>query len=178
MMNITRISLGVTALAAASLLAAVAHAQLGRDKVAFPADYAKGVLYSTLDRPDLKQFRELYASAAAVEAAKAGKPLPDGTVLTMVQYAALLTAAGEPQKDASGRFIKGPIVGYTVMEKRPGWGAEYRDELRNGEWEYNAFTADRKANPRANVTACFSCHKPLGEKVDFTFSYDRMKEKK
>ena len=123
------------------------------------------MLYSTLDRPDLKQYRELWGPAAAVEAAKAGKPLPDGTVLTLVQYSALLTAAGDPQKDANGRFIKGNVVGYAVMEKRAGWGADYRDELRNGEWEYNAFGADRKTNARANVTACFACHKPLGEKV-------------
>jgi hypothetical protein len=44
---------------------------------------------STVDRADLKQVRLQYASnQAAIDAAKAGKPLPDGTVLTMVQYAA------------------------------------------------------------------------------------------
>jgi hypothetical protein len=170
--------LAATALALATVMGVVAHAQLGRDKVAFPQGYTKGVMYATLDRPDLKQYRELWGPPAAIEAAKAGKPLPDGTVLTMVQYGALATASGEPQKDASGRFIKGARIGYTVMEKRAGWGAEYVEQLRNGEWEYQAFTADGKPNPRANVTACFACHKPLGEKVDFTFSYDRMKAAK
>src|ERR1700752_2948671 len=93
--------LSVAALAAVSLTVAVGA---GGDKVAFPENYAKGVLYATVDRPDNKQYRELYSTPEAIEAVKAGKPIPSGTVLTMVQYKALLTAAGEPQKDASGRF--------------------------------------------------------------------------
>lgn len=159
---------------------ALAHglpAQAGGDKVAFPEKFKDGVLYATVDRPDIKQFRELYASQAAVDAAKKGQPMPDGTVLTLVQYSALLTAGGEPQKDKDGRFIKGRLVGVTVMEKRAGWGAEYVPEYRNGEWEYQAFNAERKINERANLLACFSCHKPL-DKQDFVFSYDKMKAAK
>jgi hypothetical protein len=41
------------------------------------------------------------------------------------------------------------------MEKRTGRGAEYPPELRNGEWEYQDFTADRKANDKVNLAACF-----------------------
>ena len=47
------------------------------------------------------------------------------------------------------------------MEKRTGWGTEYADDIRNGEWEYQAFTADQTVNDKANLTACFTCHKPL-----------------
>ena len=101
------------------------HAQRG-DLIVFPADYAKGVLYQTVDRADLKQVRLLYASSqAAIDAAKAGKPLPDGTVLTMAQYAAQVDDKGEPVKGPNGRFVRTEkIVGYTVMEKRPGWGKD------------------------------------------------------
>ncbi len=156
-------------------LALVLDARAGGDKVAFPQDYAKGVLYGTVDRPDNKQYRELYVSPpAALDAARKGEALPSGTVLTMVQYAAKLDGAGNPEKDAGGRFIKTNVVGYTVMEKRAGWGAEYPESQRNGEWEYQAFKADKTPNPAANLTACFTCHKPLGEKVDFVFSYDRL----
>ncbi len=96
-------------------------------------------------------------------------------MLTLVQYAALLDSQGNPQKDANGRFIKGAnLVGYTVMEKRAGWGAEYPDNVRNGEWEYQAFKADKTPNTGANLTACFNCHKPL-DKQDFVFSYDKLK---
>ncbi len=161
------------ACASAALVAVIAHA--GGDKVAFPEDYAKGVMYTTVDRADNKQFRELYTSAAAIEAAKKGQPLPSGTVITLVQYAAKLDPAGNPEKDASGRFIKTNIIAYTVMEKRTGWGTEYPDNVRNGEWEYQAFKADKTPNTAANLTACFNCHKPLGAAPDFLFSYDRMK---
>jgi len=147
----------------------------GGDKVAFPADFEKGVLYTTVDRADNKQFRELYVSPpAALEAARKGEPLPHGTVLTLVQYRAVLGPDGNPAKNAEGRFQKGEIVGYTVMEKRAGWGAEYPPEIRNGEWEYQAFTPARAVNDKANLTACFQCHKPL-DKQDFVFSYDKLK---
>ena len=163
------------ALACASAVLPGAAARAGGDKIAFPADHDKGVLYATVDRPDNKQYRELFASRAAVEAAKKGQALPSGTVLTLVQYAAKLDAQGNPEKDANGRFIKTNIIGYTVMEKRTGWGTEYPDNVRNGEWEYQAFKADKTPNTAANLSACFTCHKPLDPAKDFVFTYDRLK---
>jgi hypothetical protein len=171
---ITRTHVTIASIAAGAALAFALQARAGGDKVAFPEDYAKGVLYTTVDRPDNKQYRELYTSAAAVDAAKKGQPLPNGTVITLVQYAAKLDLQGNPEKDANGRFVKTNVVAYTVMEKRTGWGAEYPDNVRNGEWEYQAFKADRAPNTGANLTACFNCHKPL-DKQDFVFSYDKMK---
>ena len=164
----------ITSIAASAALAVVLAARAGGDKIAFPENYAKGVLYTTLDRADNKQYRELYTSAAAIDAAKKGQPLPSGTVITLVQYAAKLDPQGNPEKDASGRFIKTNLIGYTVMEKRAGWGTEYPDNVRNGEWEYQAFKADKTPNTGANLTACFNCHKPL-DKEDYVFSYDKMK---
>jgi hypothetical protein len=165
------------AAAAAVVLSACALAmpvRAGGDKVAFPSTFAEGVMYATIDRPDNKQYRELFASPAAVEAAKKGEPLPAGTVLTLLQYKAQLDERGTPLKDENGRFLKGDLIGFTVMEKRTGWGAEYPPEVRNGEWEYQAFTSDHGVNGKANLTACFNCHKPL-DKQDFVFSYDRLK---
>jgi hypothetical protein len=161
-------------------LAAVAltvGAWAGGDKVAFPENYAKGVLYTTVDRADNKQYRELYATPEAIAAVKAGQPMPSGSVLTLVQHKAKLDADGNPEKDANGRFIKGELVGYTVMEKRAGWGSEYPEEMRNGEWEYQAFKADKTINDKANLKNCFTCHKPL-DKQDFVFSFQAMKNAK
>jgi cytochrome P460 len=167
--------LSIAALAGISLTVAV---RAGGDKVAFPGEYAKGVLYTTVDRPDNKQFRELYAPKEAIDAVKAGKQIPDGTVLTMLNFKAKLGADGNPEKDANGRFIKtDELVGYAVMEKRSGWGAEYPDDVRNGEWEYQAFRPDKTVNDKANLKACFTCHKPL-DKQDFVFSFDKMKTAK
>jgi hypothetical protein len=165
------------ALVGAAALMQGLPARAGGDKIAYPEKFSAGVLYDTVDRADLKQYRELFTSAAAIEAAKKGQPLPDGTVITLVQYAALLTAGGDPQKDANGRFIKGRRLAVVVMEKRAGWGADYVSQYRNGDWEYQAFTADGKINNRANLFGCFNCHKPL-DKQDFVFSYDKMKAAK
>ena len=162
---------GIVGLAA---LGMAVQARAGGDKVAFPENYDKGVMYTTVDRADNKQYRELFTTPEAIEAAKKGEPLPSGTVLTLVQYRAQLDEQGNPKKDSNGRFMKGDLLAYTVMEKRAGWGAEYPENIRNGEWEYQAFTAERKVNDKANLTACFQCHKPL-DKQDFVFSYDRLK---
>jgi plastocyanin len=142
----------------------------GPDKVKFPANWKDHVLYTTVDRYDIKQYRELYASTqAAVDAMKAGRPLPDGTVLTLIQYKAALDAAGNPVKGPNGRFVKGDLIAHAVMEKRQGWGTEYPAEWRNGDWEYAAFNAQGVLNEKANYKGCFECHKPH-EKADFVIS--------
>jgi Cytochrome P460 len=161
-------------LAAIGASAIAVQVRAGGDKVAFPENFAQGVMYTTVDRADNKQYRELFVTPPAVEAAKKGEPLPSGTVITIVQYKAQLDAQGNPAKDANGRFLKGDLIGYGVMEKRTGWGAEYSPEIRNGEWEYQAFTADKKVNDKANLIGCFQCHKPLPSSQDFVFSYGKM----
>ena len=163
-----------SAAAALAALAIAAPVRAGGDKVAFPENHEAGVLFTTVDRADNKQFREFYASAAALDAAKKGEPLPSGTVITMRQYAAKLDAQGNPEKDANGRFVKGNLIGYAIMEKRTGWGSEYPDNVRNGEWEYQSFKPDKTVNTAANLGACFNCPKPL-DKQDYVYLYDKMK---
>jgi hypothetical protein len=159
---------------AAAALAVIFPVGAGGDKIAFPESYAKGVLYTTVDNAENKQVREFYTSQAAIDAAKAGQPLPDGTVITRLHYAAQVDPQGAPVKDANGRFIKTNLINYTVMEKRAGWGAEYPDNVRNGDWEYQVFKADKTPNAAANLGACFTCHKPL-DKQDYVHAYDRLK---
>jgi plastocyanin len=167
----------IALLTAAAALAAAApfltgRSEAGPEKVRFP-DLDRLKLYATVDRYDIKQYRELYATPEAMEAAKAGRPLPHGTVLAMVQYKAQVDPAGNPVKDDKGRFVKGEVAGYAAMEKQAGWGAEYAEDVRNGEWEYAAFKADRTFNDKADHKACFACHKPH-EKIDFVISYARI----
>lgn len=151
------------------LLAAAGMA--GPDNISFPEGFEKGVLYAVVDRHDTKQYRELYSTPEAVKAVREGRPIPHGTVLTLVQYSAKKDDKGNVLKDARGRFVKGDLIAYTVMEKRKGWGAGYPDEWRNGEWEYAAFTKERKPNAKAhaNIRNCFVCHKPH-EGQDFVIS--------
>ena len=154
-------------------LAAAGGALAGAENVKFPADYLKFELYQTLDRHDNKQYRELFTQPHVIEAVKAGKPIPSGAVIMLVQWSTHQDAKGVPLKGADGRFIKKEVVAHTVMEKRAGWGKEYPAEWRNGEWEYQAFDAKGNPNPKANIKACFECHKPH-EKQDFVISLSKL----
>ena len=157
---------------AAALALAAAPALAGPDKVAYPKD--KGVLYGVVDRADNKQVRELYAPKAVVDAVKAGKPIPANAPLTMYLYKAKLDDKGDPVKDASGRFVKADPIAHFVMEKGKGWGSEYGADMRNGEWEYRAFTADGKVNEKTDLKPCFTCHLKVKD-TDFVFSVPQMK---
>jgi plastocyanin len=167
-----RLVASLATLAVVALLYAV-PSTAGPDKITFPETYKTGVLYTTVDRHDNKQYRELWGTPDAVAAMKAGRALPSGSVLTLVQYKAHVDAAGNPVKGADGRFVKGDLIAYTVMEKRTGWGGEYPAEWRNGEWEYAAFGPDMKLNEKANYKGCFECHKPH-EKTDFVISHTKL----
>ena len=162
-----------TAVAAAVAMVMAGPATAGPDLIKFPSDYLKGTLYATVDRPDTKQYRELYASPGGVEAVRAGKPIPSGAVLTLVQWSVEQDAQGNPVKGPDGRFIKKDILAHTVMEKRTGWGTEYGPEMRNGEWEYQAFNALGDPNPKANIKACFQCHLPHA-KMDYVTSLAKL----
>jgi Cytochrome P460 len=63
------------------------------------------------------------------------------------------------------------------MQKGAGWGAEYPDDVRNGEWEYQVFTADKNVNDKANLKACFACHKPKAS-ADYLFTLEHLKAAK
>lgn len=140
-------------LVAASAMAISTRAD--RDLVRFPDAFDRGVHYATVPRGGIRQ--ELYTSRAAIEAARAGVPFPSGTVITLVDY----------------RDDK--VFRYVVMEKRTGWGTEYPPDRRAGEWEFQAFNADRSVNAAENVARCFACHQSRREQ-DFVFTTDRMKQ--
>ena len=169
-MNIKAIAAAVGVIAAGTAGFTTAQAP---EKIKYPADYLKGTLYATVDRPDTKQYRELYASPGVVESVRAGKGVPSGAVLTLVQWSVHQDEKGVPLKGPDGRFIKKDILAHTVMEKRTGWGAEYPVTLRNGEWEYSAFNPAGEFNPKPNYKACFECHLPHA-KLDFVTSLAKL----
>lgn len=127
------------------------------DQVAFPNAFADGVHYATVERGNIRE--ELFSTRAAVDAVKRGEPVPSGTVITLVDY-----------RD-------GKLFRYVVMEKRSGWGAEYPATKRNGEWEFQAFNADRTVNRSENLDRCFGCHKGQAAQ-DHVFTLDRMRSAK
>jgi hypothetical protein len=146
-----------TALALAVVATLARQVRAGGELVKFPESYTAGVLYATVDRGDITE--EIFTSRAAIDAVKNGQPIPSGTVITLVDY-----------RD-------GELIQYVVMEKRTGWGAEYPPEKRTGEWEYQAFNADKSANDKEGLNRGFSCHKTK-EQQDFVFTFDQMKSVK
>ena len=165
-----------TLAAIAGLLGAGLAVQVraANDKFTFPDGFDKGVEYLTVDKPN-KQVHVFYASKEAIAAAKAGKPMPEGTVFVGVHYNAKVDASGEPVKDANGRLIKDTLRQYAVMRKEPGWGADYPADKRNGEWEYRIFTAEHQWNEKVQAGACLECHLPKAGN-DFVWSYDDLKK--
>jgi hypothetical protein len=173
--KMTRTSMIIATVLAAFGLGTAVEVRASADKVIFPADYAKGVIYMMMDRPEMKRVQEFVTSQAAIDAAKKGALMPEGTSIVIINYAAQLDAQGNPVKDENGRLIKtNEIVAYNVMQKQAGWGADYPETKRNGEWEYQQFRADRTPNPAVNLNGCFMCHKPQ-ESQDYVYSYDKMK---
>src|SRR5437763_51252 len=75
----------LAALAIGALAASAIAVRAANDKFTFPSDFAEGVEYLSVDKPS-KQVHVFYAPHAAIAAAKAGQPMPDGTVFTGVHY--------------------------------------------------------------------------------------------
>jgi hypothetical protein len=157
---------------AAILLIVTTPAIAGPEKVVFPA-YQNHVLYAVLDQPDDKEIGEVYVNPDALKAVRPGQPLPSGTVLTIARFKAQVNDKGELVRDPNGRLVRGPLDRIVVMEKRTGWGVEYSEDLRNGEWEYARFRPNGTRDQQANIRGCFECHKPESER-DFVFTFSQL----
>ena len=131
---------------------------IATSRISFPADYkTRFTKYLTMNFPDDKQVRFFYASPVAIRAAGAGEPLPDGWY------------------GSDGFFTPDKIVGYATMEKRAGWGAEIPEMLRNDDWNYAPFTADKVQRSGFNQAVCLACHKPL-PKDNHLFTMKQLRE--
>nr|WP_256738054.1 cytochrome P460 family protein [Priestia megaterium] len=127
----------------------------GANRVKFPKDLKKGIVFATYDRGDTHE--DIYVNnKEAIEAVQNGEEMPSGTVITLVGYE------------------DGKLDQYLVMEKHTGWGSRYSPEERNGDWEFQHFTPDREV-ANDNIGRCFSCHANQ-ERDDYMNSMDQMKE--
>jgi len=156
---------GAVAGARSALLAPVA-----KSNVAFPEGYKSTYTrYHTINFPATRQVRHYYANPAAVQAAKAGRPLPDGSVLLAEVYAAKLDADKKPVTGPDGFYVADKPLFYTAMASGEGWGGQIPEMLRNDNWHYTVFTLEKKQRPGVNQAECLACHKPLAN-VSYTFT--------
>jgi len=164
-----------TLLAAAAACLIGSAAVAGPESVAFPEGYEdKFTHYSTVNRADeRKQVVKMFANDVALASVKDGAPLDSGAVVVMEVYKARLDADENPVVGSDGFFEPGEMAAVTVMETREGWGADYPEAWRNGEWEFAAFKPDDHTLVERDYQPCFECHKPLHES-DFLFSFDAL----
>lgn len=146
-------------------------------RIEFPRDYPDAFTQYTIhNRDDNKQVRYLHANETALQGAREGDTLPDGSVLVMEIYKAVLDDEGVPVTDDDGFFEKGELALYALMEKRAGWGDDYPPEIRNGDWNYAFFLPDGTRRPGVDETECMACHKPHADN-DFLFTLDALQAK-
>ena len=149
---------------------------LAKTGVTFPEGYKDTFTkYHAVNFPATKQVRYYYANKTAVAAAKAGKPLPDGSVLLAEAYSARLDAEKNPLTGSDGYFVADKLLFYTAMARETGWGKDIPEMLRNADWNYAVFTTDKQHRPGVNQAECLACHKPL-DKVSYTFTLKQIAE--
>ena len=149
-------------------------AHIAKTRMTFPENYQKSyTYYTTINFPDRKQVRKYYANPAAVKAAREGKPLPQGSAFLVEVYSPKLDADKKPVTGSDGFFVPEKLLFYTGMETRSGWGEDFPELLRNADWNYAVFTADKKVRAGVNQGECLACHKPL-DKDSYVFSIDAL----
>jgi cytochrome c553 len=142
----------------------------------FPQDYqASFTKYHTINFPDRKQVRTYFANETALEAAREGRPLPDGSYLLVEIHSAQLDDSGEPVTGEDGFYVAAEHTGFTAMAREAGWGEAVPALLRNENWNYAVMRADGTVNAGANQAACLACHVPHQE-TSYLFTLDELKE--
>lgn len=138
--------LGVIALAGWQV-----HAETNR--VQLPVNLDDLVHYTTVRRGDVTE--HIMTTPQALEAAKKGQPIPPGTHFVLVDY-----------RD-------GKVHRYFVMQKGDGWGADYQERRRTGDWQFQWFLADKSINMNENTARCQSCHTSRSDQ-EFLYTFDAL----
>ncbi len=148
------------------------------ERVAFPKDYATAFSnYLSLDRTQNDdQVIRLFANEKALAAAKAGEPLPSGSVLAAEIYKAVKNDKGEVIESSLGRRVRGPMAAVAVMEKRDGWGKDLAEDVRNGDWDFAIFKPTGERIAGKDINSCRSCHAPLTD-TQHLFSLEHLSAK-
>ena len=129
-------------------------------RIKLPSDLSGFTHYHTFNHKGRKQLRKIYANKVALEAAMAGKDLPDGSLIVVEAFKAKLGPDKEPVTGSDGLYIANGRAGFTAMERRTGWGDDFHPAIRNSNWHYGVYKPDRSPRPNVNQASCLSCHKP------------------
>jgi cytochrome c553 len=142
--------------------------------VSFPENYKSAfVKYYTINFPATRQVRYYYVNPTALQAAKEGKPLPNGSVLFAEVYSAKVDADKKPITGSDGFYAPDQLLFYTAMARDAGWGKDIPEMLRNEDWNYAVFTTAKQLRAGVNQAECLACHKPL-DKMSYTFTLEQI----
>lgn len=129
------------------------HADAEPNRTTIP-DIDKLIHYTTVTRGEVTE--HLMTTPEAIEAVKSGQPVPAGSHVVLVDY-----------RD-------GKVFRYFVMEKGLDWGADYDEQRRTGDWQFQWFKPDKTINMAENTARCQSCHRSRADR-DFLYSFNEMR---
>ncbi|EJJ29501.1 cytochrome P460 family protein [Rhizobium sp. CF142] len=117
-------------------------------------DIATLVHYSTVTRGEVTE--HIMTTPQAIEAVKNGQPVPAGSHFVLVDY----------------RDNK--VFRYFVMEKGQGWGADYDENRRTGDWQFQWFKPDGTINLAENTARCQACHSSRADR-EFLYTFNELR---
>jgi hypothetical protein len=123
------------------------------NRVTFP-ELDKLVHYTTVKRGNVVE--HIMTTREAIAAVKNGQPIPEGTHFVLVDH-----------RD-------GKLYRYFVMEKGSGFGADYDDRRRTGNWQFQWFWPDKTVNMSENTNRCQSCHRSQ-ESSEYLYTGNRIR---
>ncbi|MBX2806244.1 MAG: cytochrome P460 family protein [Hyphomicrobiales bacterium] len=133
----------------------------------YKSDYDNYLISDRLLQED--QVISLFANDIARNGAKTNGKLPYGSILIGEIYKVQKDANGNVVQSRLGRRIPTDLSAIVMMERRKGWDAQYPEELKVGDWEFEVFSPAGE-NLGKDTTACRECHHPLTD-TEFTHSY-------
>lgn len=142
----------IVAYAVVALTSFMPAAQAQTNRVTFPDNFDQMVMYGDYRRGNGGELA--YALQDTIDAAQAGLPLPNGTVLVLEV------------------FWSGALTDYFIMEKGQDWGLDFSEEV--SDWHFQQYDANRNVRRTAFADRCMACHQGAGADSEFMFSYDRM----
>jgi cytochrome c553 len=147
---------------------------LTKTNVSFPANYKSAFTrYHTFNDADAKQVKHYFANDIALKAAKAGKPLPDGAAIFVEIHAAKLDGNQNPIKGRDNFFVADRLLVYATMASGANWGENIPKMLRNENWHYAMFNADKQLRVEVNHAECLACHLPA-RKSSYVFTLEQL----
>lgn len=137
----------------AVLLLVSSQARAEQNRVTFP-DISQLTHYTTVTRGEVTE--HIMTTPEAIEAVQSGQSIPNDTHVVLVDY-----------RDNE-------VYRYFVMQKGEGWGGDYDERRRTGDWQFQWFWADQTINMDENTARCQSCHESREER-EFIYTFNDLR---